>query len=96
MPSERDKTKGTSEMTPLEQLQAELTMKLGEIDALCRKYRYEATPTLLLRHNSGPSQSILMGNDSLGKVVLCIAELGDTGNSSDMSPSEAVLKLFQG
>jgi hypothetical protein len=83
-------------MSGLESLQAELTLKLSEIDAICADYGYDATPTLLLRHSKGASSSILMGNDSLGKVVLTIAELGDTGKKSDQSPTEAILTLFKG
>jgi hypothetical protein len=71
-------------MSSLESLQAELTLKMSEIDAICSNYGYEVTPTLLLRHPKGASSSILLSNDSLGKVVLCIAELGE------------VLTLFKG
>jgi len=83
-------------MSGLQSLQAQLTLKLSEIDAICAEYGYDATPTLLLRHTKGASSSILISNDSLGKVALCIAELGDVGNKSDMSPTEAVLTLFSG
>ena len=77
-------------------LQEGLKLKLAEIDNLCRDHGYDATSTLLLRHEDGAGSSILIGNDSLGKVVFCIAELGDVRNQSDMSPSENVLRLFQG
>lgn len=80
----------------LQDLQSELTLQLDEIVGICRRYGYEATPTLLLRHEDGANKSILMGNDSLGKAVLCIAELGQVGNESSMSPSEATLRLFLG
>lgn len=83
-------------MSNLESMQAELTLKLSEIDAICADYGYAAIPTLLLRHEKGASSSILMGNDSLWKAVLCIAELGDVGNRSDQSPTEAALKLLLG
>lgn len=83
-------------MSGLESLQAELTLKLSEIDSICESFGYDATPTLLLRHSKGASSSILMGNDSLGKVVLCIAELGDIGMKSDQSPTEAILTLCKG
>lgn len=83
-------------MSGLELLQAELTLKLGEIDAICAGYGYDVTPTLLLRHQKGASSSILMGNDSLDKVVLCIAELGNVGKTSDQSPEEAILTLLKG
>lgn len=83
-------------MSGLESLQAELTIKMGEIDSVCQEYGYEAVPTLLLRHSKGASSSILISNDSLGQVVMCIAELGDTGTKSDQSPNEAILTLFKG
>lgn len=82
-------------MSNLESFQAELTLKLSEIDAMCHDWGYKAVPTLLLRHQDGASKSILMGNDSLGKVVLTIAELGHVGKESSKSPSEAVLTLFK-
>ena len=66
-------------MSQVEQLQQELSAKLGEIEAICADYKYEASPTLLLRHSAGPSKSRLVSNDDLNKVVLCIAELGGIG-----------------
>jgi hypothetical protein len=83
-------------MSKLELLQSELTLKLSEIDAICEGYGYDAIPTLLLRHSKGASSSILLGNDSLEIVVLTIAELGDVGNESSQSPTEAALTLFKG
>lgn len=82
------------EMLKLESLQAELTLQMAEIDAICAKYGYAATPTLLLRHPKGSSSSILLGNDSLGDVVWCISQLGNVGKKSDLSPMEAVVKLL--
>lgn len=66
-------------MSKVESLQASLSVKLAEMEALCAEYGYEVTPTLLLRHDRGPSFSMLIGNDDLNKVVLCIAELGGIG-----------------
>lgn len=66
-------------MSKVEQLHQELSAKLGEIEAICADYKYDVTPTLLLRHTLGPSRSILLSNDDLNKVVLCIAELGNIG-----------------
>lgn len=66
-------------MGKVEELHAELCEKLSEIEAICANYKYQVTPTLLLRHPRGPSHSILLSNDSPSKVVLCIAELGDVG-----------------
>lgn len=83
-------------MSNLEQMQSDLTLKMSEIYAICENYGYKATPTLLLRHAKGASSSIMLGNDSLGKVVLCIAELGEVGNESSQSPAEAILTLFKG
>jgi hypothetical protein len=83
-------------MSNLQSFQAMLTLKLNEIDAICHDWGYNASPTLLLRHPDGVAKSILLSNDSLGKVVLCIAELGDTGRKSDQSPTEAILTLFKG
>lgn len=56
-----------------------LAQKLAEMEAICAEFRYEVTPTLLLRHDRGPSHSIVIGNDDLSKVILCIAELGGIG-----------------
>lgn len=50
-----------------------------EMEAICKEHGYEVTPTLLLRHNNGPTFSMLLSNDDLNKVVLCIAELGNIG-----------------
>ena len=66
-------------MSQVEQLHQELSAKLGEIEAICADYKYEVSPTLLLRHSAGPSKSLLVSNDDLNKVVLCIAELGNIG-----------------
>ena len=66
-------------MSQVEQLQQELSAKLGEIEAICADYKYEASRTLLLRHSAGPSKSLLVSNDDLNKVILCIAELGGIG-----------------
>lgn len=63
----------------LEKLHAELSQKLSEIEDICAGFNYEVIPTLLLRHDRGPSWSILLSNDDLSKAVLCIAELGDIG-----------------
>ena len=66
-------------MTTIERLHADLCDKLSEIETVCASYKYEVIPTLLLRHAAGPSHSILISNDSLSKVVLCIAEIGNVG-----------------
>lgn len=81
-------------MDALSELQADLTILIDEIAQTCQRYRYDAVPTILLRHTDGTSKSILVSNDNLGQVVLTIAELGEIGNESSMSPHEAVLKLF--
>lgn len=61
------------------QMQTQLSQKLNEIEAIVEEYGYKVTPTLLLRHDQGPDFSILIGNDDLNKVVLCIAEMGNIG-----------------
>lgn len=66
-------------MSKVEELHERLCGKLSEIEAICADYKYEVTPTLLLRHAAGPSRSILLSNDSPSLVVLCIAELGNVG-----------------
>jgi len=66
-------------MSQVKQLSAELSGKLAEIDSLCASYGYEVSRTLLLRHSAGPSKSLLVSNDDLNKVILCIAELGGIG-----------------
>jgi hypothetical protein len=83
-------------MSNLDSLQAELTLKMSEIDAICANYGYDVTPTLLLRHDKGASLSFLISNDSLSKVVLCIAELGEIGKQTHKTPHEAILTLFKG
>lgn len=66
-------------MSLIEELHARLSEKLAEMEAICAEYKYEVTPTLLLRHDNGPNVSLLISNDDLNKVVLCIAELGEIG-----------------
>jgi len=66
-------------MSQVKQLGAELSSKIAEMEAICKEHGYEVTPTLLLRHNNGPTFSMLLSNDDLNKVVLCIAELGNIG-----------------
>lgn len=66
-------------MEKVEQLHAALSVKIAEIEAICAEFKYEVTPTLLLRHLQGPSFSVLISNDDLNYVVLCIAELGNIG-----------------
>lgn len=82
-------------MSSLEKFQAELILKLSEIDSICHDWGYKAVPTLLLRHEDGASSSILLGNDSLNDVVVCIAELGEVGRQSEQSPRDAVLSLLK-
>jgi hypothetical protein len=78
----------------LEEMQSELANKLGEIEAICKSYGYSATPTLVLRHEEGAECSLLLSNDSLGSVVMCIAELGETGLDSWSSVPDSALKVF--
>jgi hypothetical protein len=66
-------------MSKVALLHAALSEKLAEIEAICADFKYEVTPTLLLRHEAGPSYSVLLSNDSPSLVVLCIAELGNVG-----------------
>lgn len=66
-------------MGKVEELHARLSEKLAEMEEIVSEYGYEVTPTLLLRHDRGPSVSMLISNDDLNKVVLCIAELGGIG-----------------
>jgi len=78
-------------MSKTEQLHADLSDKLAEIEAICAEYRYEVTPTLLLRHERGPSFSMLIGNDDLNKAVLCIAELGGIGEVVEDEPNNTAI-----
>ncbi len=80
----------------IENLQAELTLVMGEIMQICDRHGYEVIPTLLLRHEKGASSSLLISNDSFEKVCLCITELGDNSERSDQSPREAILTLLKG
>lgn len=66
-------------MSVLEELHARLSEKLADIQSICAEYKYEVVPTLLLRHDRGPSHSLLIGNDDLNTAILCIAELGGVG-----------------
>jgi hypothetical protein len=81
-------------MSPLETLQAKLSIVMGEIDDICAEHNYDVMPTLILRHTDGPSKSLFMSNDSIGNIVSCITELENDGVLSDQSPHEAVLKLL--
>jgi hypothetical protein len=79
----------------LEQLQADLTIIMNDLTRVCERYHFDAIPTILLRHQTGAQSSVLMSNDSAGKIVMCIAELEEIGNESSMSPHEAaMLKIF--
>lgn len=66
-------------MSGILSLHEELSVKLTEIEAICAEFKYEVVPSLLLRHPAGPSKSVLLSNDDLAKVILCIAELGGVG-----------------
>lgn len=66
-------------MSKVEELHALLSNKMDEIKEICDGYNYEINPTLLLRHDQGPSLSIVLSNDDLNKAILCIAELGNIG-----------------
>jgi uncharacterized protein YcgL (UPF0745 family) len=66
-------------MSQVKQLSEELSIKLEEMEAICKEHGYDVVPTLLLRHEGGPTFSMLLSNDDLNKVVLCIAELGNIG-----------------
>lgn len=80
-------------MTNLEQIQAELTIKMGEIADICARFKYDVTPTILLRHSKGSSSSILISNDEPEAIVQCVSELAGIGVMSEQSPSEADLQL---
>ena len=73
-----------------EVIHARVSEHLAEIEAICAEYNYEVTPTLLLRHAGGPELSMLISNDSLSTVVLCIAELGDIGEVIEEDEEEAL------
>lgn len=66
-------------MSKAQELHTRMSEKLTEIEAICAEFKYPVIPTLLLRHPQGPDLSIVLSNDDLGIVVLCIAELGDIG-----------------
>lgn len=66
-------------MSKAQELHTRMSEKLTEIEAICAKFKYPVTPTLLLRHPQGPDLSIVLSNDDLGLAVLCIAELGNIG-----------------
>lgn len=66
-------------MNNAEKLHERLSDKLSEIKAICAEHGADITPTMLLRHELGPTFSMLVSNDDLNKVVLCIAELGGIG-----------------
>lgn len=83
-------------MTPLASLQSELVLKLDEIQSLCREYSYAAVPTLILRHEDGAKASLMVGVDSPSVVVLLVAELGETGNLSEMSVRDAAIRKLTG
>ena len=76
-------------MSDVKSLQAELSEKLKEMEKICAEYGYEVTPTLLLRHKQGPSKSMLISNDDLNTVILCIAEIGNIGEVVEDENAEA-------
>ncbi len=66
-------------MSDVVSLKNALSAKIAEMEAICAEYGYQVTPTLLLRHNEGPEYSMLISNDDLNTVILCIAEIGNIG-----------------
>ncbi len=60
-------------MSAIKSLGAQLSEKLAEMEVICAEFGYEVTPTLLLRHERGPSFSLVLGNDDLkqGRTVHC-------------------------
>lgn len=79
-------------MTNLEQIQVELTIKMGEIADICARFKYDVTPTILLRHSKGSSSSILISNDEPEAIVQCVSELAGIGVMSELSPHQAAMK----
>lgn len=82
-------------MGKVEELHARLSEKLAEMEEIVSEYGYEVTPTLLLRHDRGPSHSMLISNDDLNKVVLCIAELGGIGEVVQDEPEQRPMNRYE-
>lgn len=57
-------------MSAVKSLAAQLSEKLAEMEVICAEFGYEVTPTLLLRHDRGPSFSLIIGNDDLNKFPI--------------------------
>lgn len=75
-------------MSDVVSLKNALSSKLAEMEAICEEYGYQVTPTLLLRHKEGPAYSMLISNDDLNTVILCIAEIGNIGKVVEDKPTE--------
>ena len=62
-------------MSGLADLHDDLSVCMRQIEKVCRHYKYDATPTLVLRHKDGSSYSIVLGNNDLTKVVQTVNDL---------------------
>lgn len=83
-------------MKAIESLQAELTLKMDELTLICRRYGFDATPTILLLHRKGWESSVLMSNAHPEDIAACVAGLSESGNETEMSVSEAAIKQLTG
>jgi len=77
-------------------MQAELTIVMGELTEICKRHGYDASPMVLLAHADGPSASVLVGNVNPYFACEVIRVLGNSGRESDMSVHEAAVRAFTG
>lgn len=81
-------------MTGSQQLQAELTVLMGQLVEICKNHRYDVTPTIVLRHEEGWTKSVVVSNDSLEEVAKILLKASRDFNQSSMSPWEGRMRLL--
>lgn len=77
-------------------MQADLTIKMDEITAICKKYGFDAAPTILLMHRKGYENSVLISNSHQEDIIAHVNGLFANGNETEMSVSEAAIKQVVG
>lgn len=84
-------------MNALEQLQHELTVKLGEIEDILARFKYDARPNLLCLHSEGPEKSMFITASPVEDVLSTIKSLQGTSETAPpMTAHDAALKMFFG
>lgn len=67
------------------EFRGDLDDALAHVESICRRYGYQAKPTLVLRHHDGNQYSAMFGNDSPQEVIDCIQYLRSDGTTDPMT-----------